>query len=222
MNLATLQKNLGYQFNDTTILQTAITHRSHSSPHYERAEFIGDAVLGLVISAYLIEQFPTIDEGILSRTRSDLVREESLYSIAKSLALSDVIRLGEGERKSGGDKKPSILADGVEAIVGAVFLDGGFAAAQSVVLHLFSPQLRDFNPQALVKDAKTTLQELMQQQKRALPVYTLVGIQGEAHAQTFEICCALLHSKIAANGQGLSRKAAEQAAAKLVLAQLGL
>ena len=220
MNLATLQKNLGYRFNDTAILQTALTHRSHSSPHYERAEFIGDAVLGLVISAHLIEQFPTIDEGILSRTRSDLVREESLYTIAKALALSDVIRLGEGERKSGGDKKPSILADGVEAIVGAVFLDSGFEAAQTVVLHLFKPQLQDFNPQAMLKDAKTTLQELMQQQKRALPVYTVVSTQGEAHAQTFEIRCALPNSKIAAHGLGLSRKTAEQAAAKLVLEQL--
>ena len=199
------------------LLQQALTHRSHSVAHNERLEFLGDSVLNCVIAALLFDKFARIDEGDLSRLRANLVKQQSLYEIAQRLELSPCLRLGEGELKSGGFRRPSILADTVEALFGAVFLDAGFDAARRVIRKLYLPVLETVDPKTLGKDAKTLLQEYLQGRKIALPLYTVVATHGAAHSQEFEVECSVPKLAIQVSGAGGSRRAAEQAAAKKAL-----
>jgi len=204
---------LGYDFKNPQLLQQALTHRSYAPEHYERLEFLGDSILGCAIAKHLYASFPQLSEGELSRLRSHLVKEETLVVLARQLGLGDHLRLGEGERKSAGFRRPSILADAVEALFGAVFLDGGFAAAERVVLQLFVPYLANVDLQTLGKDAKTMLQEYLQGRHIALPTYTVVATQGAAHEQSFHVECAIPSLNITARGEGSSRRNAEQQAA---------
>ena len=191
----------------------ALTHRSFSSQHNERLEFLGDSVLSFVIANELYKRFPRIDEGDLSRLRAQLVKESSLSTIATSIGLGDFIRLGEGELKSAGWRRPSILADTFESIIGAVYLDGGIKPTHEFVLRFFETQLNEIDPKLIQKDPKTLLQELLQSKKSDLPIYTVVSIEGEAHSQTFTIECQIKKSNIKTQGVGNSRRVAEQEAA---------
>lgn len=217
MNLQLLQTRLGYTFQDAGLLQQALTHRSHSSAHNERLEFLGDSVLNCVVASILYERYVTIDEGDLSRLRANLVKQQSLFEIAQKLELSQFLRLGEGELKSGGFRRPSILADTLEAILGAIFLDGGFEPARSAIRAFYIPILDSVDPQTLGKDAKTLLQEYLQSRKMSLPLYSVVATHGAAHSQEFEIECHIPKLSIQVFGRGGSRRAGEQAAAKLAL-----
>jgi ribonuclease III len=217
MDAQALQVALGYEFSSRTMLQQALTHRSHSGLHNERLEFLGDSILNCVVASMLFDRFAKIDEGDLSRLRANLVKQQSLYEIAQRLELSQFLRLGEGELKSGGFRRPSILADTVEALFGAIFLDGGFEAARLVINKLYQPVLETVDPKTLGKDAKTLLQEYLQSRKIALPVYTVVATHGAAHNQEFEVECAVPKLNIQLLGSGGSRRAAEQAAAKKAL-----
>ena len=217
MDVQALQAALGHEFSSRELLQQALTHRSHSIAHNERLEFLGDSVLNCVIASLLFDKFARIDEGDLSRLRANLVKQQSLYEIAQRLELSPYLRLGEGELKSGGFRRPSILADTVEALFGAVFLDAGFEAAKRVIRKLYLPVLETVDPKTLGKDAKTLLQEYLQGRKIALPVYTVVATHGAAHSQEFEVECAVPKLAIQVLGAGGSRRAAEQAAAKKAL-----
>lgn len=216
-SLQSLQAALDYQFADPRLLEQALTHRSHNARHNERLEFLGDSVVNFVVAALLYRRFASIDEGDLSRLRASLVKQASLAEIATALSLSQHLRLGEGELKSGGFRRPSILADALEAIFGAVFLDGGFEAAQAVVQRQYEPLLANVDPKTLGKDAKTLLQELLQARKIDLPAYTVVATHGAAHNQLFEVECAVAALDIKVSAGGASRRAAEQAAAKLVI-----
>jgi ribonuclease III len=215
-----LQETLGHRFSRPDLLSQALTHRSHSSPHNERLEFLGDSVLNCVMAALLFERFPGLREGDLSRQRANLVRQNTLTEIAQALDLGSRLRLGEGELKSGGSRRPSILADALEAVIGAVFLDAGFEAAREVVVRLYRPRLEQIDPTASGKDAKTQLQELLQARKLPLPSYNLIHTRGEAHAQTFEVECAIPTLGICVAGTGSSRRSAEQAAAKAAVARV--
>jgi ribonuclease III len=217
MDAQALQVALGYEFSSRTMFQQALTHRSHSGVHNERLEFLGDSILNCVVASMLFDRFAKIDEGDLSRLRANLVKQQSLYEIAQRLELSQFLRLGEGELKSGGFRRPSILADTVEALFGAIFLDGGFEAARQVINKLYQPVLETVDPKTLGKDAKTLLQEYLQSRKIALPVYTVVATHGAAHNQEFEVECAVPKLTIQVLGSGGSRRAAEQAAAKKAL-----
>ncbi|OEZ97174.1 ribonuclease III [Duganella sp. HH101] len=217
MNLQLLQNRLGYTFQDAGLLQQALTHRSHSSLHNERLEFLGDSILNCVVASILYERFVAIDEGDLSRLRANLVKQQSLYEIAQKLELSQFLRLGEGELKSGGFRRPSILADTLEALLGAIFLDGGFDPARDVIRAFYIPILESVDPQTLGKDAKTLLQEFLQSKKISLPLYNVVATHGAAHSQEFEIECLVPKLGIQVYGRGGSRRAGEQAAAKLAL-----
>jgi ribonuclease-3 len=217
MDLTLLQTRLGHTFKDGAVLQQALTHRSHSSLHNERLEFLGDSILNCVIASLLFERYTKIDEGDLSRLRANLVKQQSLYEIAQRLELSHFLRLGEGELKSGGFRRPSILADTLEALFGAVFLDAGFDAARKVIRSLYIPILDNVDPKTLGKDAKTLLQEFLQGKKMALPQYNVVATHGAAHNQEFEIECLVPKLDIQVFGTGGSRRAGEQAAAKLAL-----
>jgi len=208
-----LCRQLGYVFTQPQLLQRALTHRSYSSEHYERLEFLGDSILGCAIAKYLFNEFPELSEGDLSRLRSNLVKEATLVIFAQQLNLGSLLKLGEGELKSGGFRRPSILADAVESLIGAVFLDGGYPAAEQVVLNLFIPYLEKVDRRTLGKDAKTLLQEYLQAQHLALPNYTMLETQGEAHAQLFQVECAIPSLKITTYGKGTSRRNAEQQAA---------
>lgn len=212
-----LQDRIAYRFVNLSLLKRALTHRSFSSDHNERLEFLGDSVLSLSVATLLYEQLAGQNEGDLSRVRANLVRQETLHMLANQLALSDLIALGEGESKSGGKKRPSILADALEAIIGAVYLDGGYDAASKVVLHLFREVKVDNQMQAMGKDAKTALQEWLQGKKLLLPTYKVVGTHGQAHQQTFEVECSINGSQQTFTARGNSRRAAEQAAATLML-----
>ena len=214
MSLDDLQQQLGHRFADDSLLRQALTHRSHGQPNNERLEFLGDSVLNCVVAAMLYRHFGRIDEGDLSRLRANLVKQQSLYEIAQRLGLSQYLLLGEGELKSGGFRRPSILGDTLEAIVGAVFLDAGFEAAQSVIVALYRPVLETVDPRTLGKDAKTLLQEYLQGKKLPLPVYSVVATHGAAHSQVFEVECAIPKLKVQVLGSGASRRAAEQAAAR--------
>ena len=215
-----LCRQLGYDFKDPRLLQQALTHRSYSPEHNERLEFLGDSILGCVIARHLYASFPQLSEGELSRLRSNLVKEETLVILARQLRLGDHLRLGEGERKSAGFRRPSILADAVESLFGAVFLDGGFAAAEKVVLELFVPYLEKADLQTLGKDAKTMLQEYLQGRHIALPTYAVVATQGAAHEQSFQVECVIPSLNITAHGEGSSRRNAEQQAAQAAYLQL--
>jgi ribonuclease-3 len=217
MNLQLLQTRLGYTFQDAGLLQQALTHRSHSSLHNERLEFLGDSILNCVVASVLYERFNALDEGDLSRLRANLVKQQSLYEIATKIELSQFLRLGEGELKSGGFRRPSILADTLEALLGAIFLDAGFNAARDVIRAFYIPILDTVDPRTLGKDAKTLLQEYLQAKKIALPTYNVVATHGAAHSQEFEIECLVPKLGIQVFGRGGSRRAGEQAAARLAL-----
>lgn len=218
--LAALQQRLQYTFADLSLLTQAITHRSFSADHNERLEFLGDSVLGLCVADLLYKRLSALPEGDLSRVRAGLVRQEALHPLAVKLGLPDVIRLGEGELRSGGQKRPSILADALEAVIGAVYLDGGFGAAQALVNRLYATL--DINPAmaAMGKDPKTELQEWLQARRMKVPGYKVVATLGAAHKQTFEVDCEIPDLKLIARGQGGSRRAAEQAAATAMLQTL--
>jgi ribonuclease III len=219
MTQEALQQRLGYVFRAPALLSQALTHRSHGAVHNERLEFLGDSVLNCAVAALLYDKLGKLDEGDLSRVRANLVKQQALYEIAQKLELSPLLLLGEGERKSGGFRRPSILADTLEAVLGAVFLDGGFDAAQQVIRRLYEPILKHIDPKTLGKDAKTLLQEWLQSRKIPLPMYAVVATHGAAHNQMFEVECTVPKLSIQVLGGGGSRRAAEQAAAKLALEQ---
>ena len=216
-DLLLLQTELGYSFAQQKVLHQALTHRSHSGIHNERLEFLGDAILNCMIAQLLFERYDHLHEGDLSRLRANLVKQQSLFEIAQKISLSQYLRLGEGELKSGGLRRPSILADTLEALFGAIFLDGGFAAVQPVIRKLYLPILETINPDTLGKDAKTVLQEYLQSHKIALPQYGVVAVHGVAHNQQFEVECAVKRFDVQVRGVGASRRAAEQLAAKQAL-----
>lgn len=216
-----LEQALGYRFARPELFRQALTHRSHGSPHNERLEFLGDSVLNCVVATLLFERFPSLREGELSRQRANLVRQDTLADIAQTLMLGDLLRLGEGELKSGGFRRPSILADALEAVFGAIYLDGGFDAARTAIETLYHGLITQVDPKSSGKDAKTELQELLQARKLPLPVYSLVATRGEAHAQEFEIECAIPALDIRACATGGSRRNAEQAAARGAIERMG-
>lgn len=220
MTVARLQRALGYVFRDQALLQTALTHRSYCSPHNERLEFLGDAILNAVIARSLFDRFPDLPEGDLSRLRASLVRQDSLHQQAVSLSLGDCLRLGEGEQKSGGQQRPSILADALEALFGALWLDAGFDAAGEVISRVYENKLNQLTSGQGVKDAKTRLQEHLQGARIALPQYLLASTEGEAHAQQFTVACVIDSLQIRTEGRGGSRRAAEQVAAERALKAL--
>lgn len=209
-----LADTTGYSFSNAGLLRQALTHRSFGAPHNERLEFLGDGVLNCIVAAVLFEQFPQLPEGELSRLRASLVNQHSLYETAQLIELGSHLLLGEGELKSGGAQRPSILADGLEALLGAVFLDGGFDAARAVVRRLFEQPLKTVDPQTLGKDAKTLLQEFLQARRVALPLYSVIATAGEAHEQSFRVECAIPELNIRTQGEGGSRRGAEQVAAR--------
>lgn len=204
----------GYSFTDAALLRQALTHRSFGVPHNERLEFLGDGVLNCVVAAVLFERFSQLPEGELSRLRASLVNQQSLFEAAQRIALGSQLLLGEGEMKSGGAQRPSILADALEALIGATFLDGGFAAARALVLSLLEAQFAAADPQAVGKDAKTLLQEFLQARRIALPQYSVIATAGEAHEQSFRVECAIPELNIRTQGEGSSRRSAEQVAAR--------
>lgn len=208
-----LQRSFGYSFSRPELLTQALTHRSHGTPHNERLEFLGDSVLNCVIAGYLFERFAGLPEGDLSRLRAHLVNEEALHRVAQALGLGEHLRLGEGEVKSGGSARPSILADAFEAVIGAIFLDSGFPAARDAVLRVCRPNLATMDDGSLGKDPKTLLQELLQARKIALPQYSVVATRGAAHSQDFEVECVIPELSVRTKGSGRSRRIAEQEAA---------
>ena len=220
MRSSALCRKLGYEFKQPQLLQRALTHRSYAAEHNERLEFLGDAILGCVIAKHLYSNYPQLSEGELSRLRSNLVREETLATLARQLDLGSQLKLGEGELKSGGFRRPSILADVLEALFGAILLDSGFAAAEQAVLNLYVPYLEKMDVQKLGKDAKTLLQEYLQGKHMPLPAYSVIDMQGEAHAQSFEVECVIPSLKISARGSGTTRRNAEQQAAQAAYQQL--
>ncbi|GAB7128362.1 hypothetical protein JCM19000A_28690 [Silvimonas sp. JCM 19000] len=208
-----LQKVLGYTFNEQRLIRQALTHRSYAATHNERLEFVGDAVLNAVVGRALFVHFPQLNEGELSRLRASLVRQESLADVASTLELGDYLSLGEGELKSGGHRRPSILADALEAIFGAIWLDGGFEAAQTVVEMLFVPRITAIDPSKALKDPKTALQEWLQARHKALPLYEVVRQEGESPNLVFEVACNVPELAVQTRALGASRRAAEQVAA---------
>jgi ribonuclease-3 len=212
--LDALQRRIGHRFGDAGLLTRALTHRSFGADHNERLEFLGDAVLSLVISGLLFERFAGSDEGDLTRVRAHLVREESLHRVAVQMGLPEVLRLGEGEARGGGAQRASILADALEALIGATHLDGGFEAARTVVTGLFGEVINTTDLTSWAKDAKTELQEWLQARRLPVPEYVVTATSGEAHAQLFEVECRIPALALAVAGQGASRRAAEQAAAE--------
>jgi ribonuclease III len=215
-----LQQRILHQFSSPKLLAQALTHRSFSADHNERLEFLGDSVLNLAVSGLLYQALETLPEGELSRVRANLVKQETLHQLALELGLPGMIRLGEGELRSGGSKRPSILADALEALIGAVYVDAGFEPAAALVRRLYEKV--QINPQmeAAAKDAKTELQEWLQGRKMNLPAYTVVGTTGAAHKQTFEVECLITELGRSERGLGNSRRAAEQAAATALLLSL--
>jgi ribonuclease-3 len=218
--LDALQKQLGHRFSGAALLTRALTHRSFGTDHNERLEFLGDAVLNLAVSSLLYERFSGSDEGDLTRVRAHLVREDSLHRVALLLRLPEVLRLSEGETRGGGALRPSILADAVEALIGAIYLDGGFDPAQAAVRRLFGEVIDATEADAWSKDAKTELQEWLQGRRLPVPTYRIIATRGEKHAQTFEVECAVPALALAEKGEGRSRRAAEQEAARRMLEQL--
>lgn len=215
--LVALQAHLQHQFSNPVLLSQALTHRSFSADHNERLEFLGDSVLGLAVADLLYRGLRQLPEGDLSRVRANLVKQDTLHHLAVDLGLPEVIRLGDGEARSGGSKRPSILADALEAVLGAVYLDGGFAAAQGLVQRLFKDFEIKPEMEAIGKDAKTELQEWLQARKLSLPQYRVVATVGAAHKQTFDIECEIAQLNLAERGIGGSRRSGEQAAAAAML-----
>ena len=219
-SLAALQERLKHSFSDARLLQLALTHRSFSADHNERLEFLGDSVLNLAVSHLLYTRLSALPEGDLSRVRANLVKQDTLHRLALELQLSPLLRLGEGEARSGGPNRPSILADALEALIGAVYLDAGFAAAEALVRRLYESV--EINPRmdAVAKDPKTELQEWLQGHKMKLPVYRVAATLGAAHKQTFDVECEVPELGLRERGIGGSRRAGEQAAAAAMLIRL--
>lgn len=218
--LAALQGRLQHRFSEPRLLARALTHRSFSSDHNERLEFLGDSVLNLAVASLLYRKLQDLPEGDLSRVRANLVKQETLHQLAVGLGLPELLRLGEGESRSGGQRRPSILADALEAVIGAVHLDAGYGPAEALVHRLFEDV--EITPQmpAAAKDPKTELQEWLQGRRMKLPVYRVVGTLGAAHKQTFDVECEVPELGLVERGIGASRRAGEQAAAAAML--LGL
>jgi ribonuclease III len=208
-----LETKLGHRFSESRLLTEALTHRSHSAPHNERLEFLGDGVLNCIVAAELYGRFPQLSEGELSRLRAGLVNKNVLHDIAAGLDLGSAVSLGDGEMKSGGHRRPSILADALEALFGAVFIDAGYNGANAVVNKLFARHFAELDPSSIAKDHKTRLQEYLQSRKIAVPKYEVLETTGEAHEQTFRVACHIAALKINTEGAGASRKLAEQEAA---------
>lgn len=219
-SLARLARRLGHEFGNVDLLAEAVRHRSAGGNHNERLEFLGDGVLNFVVAAALFEQRPDVPEGDLSRLRASLVRETTLAEIAAELELGDFLRMGSGELRSGGFRRASTLADALEAVFGAVYRDAGFVAAQALILRLFASRLEQLPDAGALKDAKTRLQEWLQARGRAVPRYSVVAETGEDHNRHFIACCELADSDGRAEGEGGSRRRAEQAAAQQMLEQL--
>ena len=215
--LQALQQRLGHRFAQPELLRRALTHRSWGAEHNERLEFLGDAVLSVAVSSLLYERHGGSDEGDLTRVRAHLVREDSLHRVALSLSLPEVLRLSDGELRGGGALRPSILADAVEGLIGAVFVDGGFDPAQALVQRLFGEVIQATEAENWGKDAKTELQEWLQARRVPVPAYRIAATRGQAHAQTFEVECAVATLGLAERGEGKSRRAAEQEAARRLL-----
>jgi ribonuclease-3 len=215
-----LEMRLGHTWHEHNLLTQALTHRSLGAMNNERLEYLGDGVLNCVVGLMLYQRFPDLPEGRLSRLRANLVNQESLHEIARGLDLGRHLRLGEGELKSGGAARPSILADALESLFGAAFLDGGFDTARTMIERLFDERINAINPTVQGKDAKTRLQEWLQSRHHGLPRYTLIDTSGQAHAQTFHVECHIAVLKLTTMGQGCNRKTAEQVAAEAALAQL--
>jgi ribonuclease III len=213
----TLEARLGHRFDNPALLREALTHRSFGTPHNERLEFLGDSVLGLVISTELFHRFGELREGELSRLRAQLVREQTLQELAAELDLGAAVRLGEGVHKSGGAQRSSILADALEALFGAIYAEAGFDAASRAILRLYAARLAALDPSRSTKDPKTRLQELLQSRRLALPGYHLLSTQGAAHQQIFEVACAIEKLGVRTVGRGPSRRIAEQDAARQAL-----
>jgi ribonuclease III len=214
---AALQDRLRHRFQDPRLLARALTHRSFSAEHNERLEFLGDSVLNLSVAALLYERLKDLPEGDLSRVRANLVKQDTLHQLAVGLGLPGLLRLGEGEARSGGHKRPSILADALEAVIGAVYLDAGYEVAEALVQRLFAGVEIKPEMSAAAKDPKTELQELLQGRRMKLPVYRVVGTLGAAHKQTFDVECEIAELGLAERGIGASRRAGEQAAAAAML-----
>ncbi len=219
-HLGPLQERIGIKFRDEKLLRQALTHRSYSQSNNERLEYLGDSVLNLSVATLLYQQFPKLNEGDLSRVRSNLVKQQALVELAVGLQLSPFMLLGEGELKSGGPRRPSILADSLEALIGAIYLDQGADQAHQFVARLYKPLLSSVDPHTVGKDAKTLLQEHLQGLKLSLPVYTVIATHGAAHNQVFEVECTVPKLSVRVLGSGGSRRAAEQAAAKLALEEV--
>ncbi len=217
IDLSGLERVLDYQFKDRQFLLLALTHRSHSARNNERLEFLGDGVLNFLIAHMIFQSFAEIDEGEMSRIRAQLVKESTLSEIANEMNLGEYLRLGEGELKSAGWRRPSVLADALEAIFAAVFLDAGYDSANRLAQKLFQHRLSSVNPKAIGKDAKTMLQELLQARKLDLPNYQILRTEGEAHQQTFFVECRIEKLGIFTHGHGSSRRNAEQMSAEQAL-----
>ncbi len=218
--LSALQQRLQHQFLNPQLLTLAVTHRSFSADHNERLEFLGDSVLNLAVAHLLYERLGGLPEGDLSRVRANLVKQDTLHGLAVKLGLAQALRLGEGEKRSGGQKRPSILADALEAVLGAVYLDAGYPVAQALVRRLFEPVEINATMQAAAKDPKTELQEWLQARKMRVPAYRVVGTMGAAHQQTFDVECEIAEMALCQRGIGGSRRAGEQAAAAAMLENL--
>ena len=218
--LAALQERLQHRFQDPRLLARALTHRSFSAEHNERLEFLGDSVLNLAVAALLYQRLKDLPEGELSRVRANLVKQDTLHKLAVDLGLTGMLKLGEGEARSGGHKRPSILADALEALIGAVHLDAGYAASEALVHRLFARVEIKPEMQAAAKDPKTELQEVLQGRRMSLPVYRVVATLGAAHKQTFDVECEVPEFGLVERGIGASRRAGEQAAAAAMLLAL--
>lgn len=213
-------RKIGYVFKQSSLLREALTHRSYSSRHNERLEFLGDGVLNCAIAGLIFRRFPDLTEGDLSRLRANLVNQQALSEIALGLNLGELIWFGEGELKSGGNKRPSTLADALEAVLGAVYLDSSFFEAERVVLTLYTPMLQNIDPKILGKDPKSLLQEYLQRHKLALPAYSIVSTMGKAHKTQFKVECIIPKFNIRTIGEGASRRSAEQEAARQAYEQV--
>lgn len=220
MTAQSVARKLGHTFVDQALFRTALTHRSFGVPNNERLEFLGDGILDFVIADALYHRFPELPEGDLSRLRANLVRQETLHRLALTLGLGEFLRLGEGELRSGGAQRPSILADALEALFGAIYLDAGFNAAQAVIVKLYAPLIDELKPGQFQKDAKTRLQEWLQGKKKALPRYQVIEATGAAHEQRFEVACEIDNPSLRTVGHGSSRRIAEQVAAEQALKEL--
>ncbi len=213
-------EEIGYTFKHPGLFREALTHRSFGLPNNERLEFLGDSLLNCAVSALLFKQFPQLPEGDLTRTRANFVNQQALYLLASGVGLGELLLLGEGERKSGGYRRPSILADALEAVIGAIYLESGFQEVERVIARLYDKMINDLDLAVSGKDAKTLLQEFLQHRKMGLPQYRTLLLGGEAHAQTFLVECVIEKLAISARGEGTSRRRAEQQAAQQAYLQV--